>query len=398
MEPVKVCEGIYWVGALDFGIRDFHGYWTNSGTTYNAYLVVDEKITLIDTVKDPFVPEMLGRISKLVDPAKIDQIVSNHAEDDHASGLPQVLRAIGHEVPVYCSPAGAKALDGHFHLPINYREVKTGDTLGLGKRSLSFLETRMLHWPDSMFSFCPEEGILFSNDAFGMHLCTFERFDDEVPECRWLPEAFTYVANILAPYTGLITKLIAQVTEMGLADKIKIIAPDHGFIWRSDPLRIVKLYAQWAKQEPSRQATVVFDSMWGATKAMAMHLGEALAREGVPALVRPLKGSHRSSILTDCYASGAVLVGSPTLNNTIYPTVADFMCYLKGLRLQNKVAGAFGSYGWSGESPKILQAMLAEMKYNLPAAEIRQQWVPRPEDFQPLTEMAKAVAAALPRK
>jgi len=399
MEPVKVLDKVYWVGALDYDIRDFHGYRTSGGSTYNAFLILDEKVTLVDTVKAPFVPELMSRISKIVDPKKIDQVISNHAEMDHASGLPWVMSQIGANKPVYASKIGEKNLRAQFHdVDLNIKPVASGDSLSLGELSLQFLETRMVHWPDSMFSFCPELGILFSQDAFGMHLATSRRFDDEVGRNVWGYEALKYYANILTLYSAPIGKLLETVTESGLLAKIKIICPDHGLIWRSNPAEIVNLYSRWTKQLPTRKAVVVYDTMWKSTEKMARALTDALADENVLVKLMSMKYNHRSDVVTELMNAGAVLVGSPTINNDIYPTIAEVLCYMRGLKFQNKVAGAFGSYGWSGEAPKMLQNMLAEMKYNLPLPEVKLPWVPKESEMGPIKALAKAVADALPKE
>ncbi len=398
MEPVKIVDNVYWVGAVDYGIRDFHGYQTYNGSTYNAYLIVDEKITLIDAVKKDLAPELLSRVSQIVDPGRIDYVISNHAEMDHSGALPEIMRAVGLEKPLYCSKMGEKALKAQFRgVEFNLRPVASGDTLKLGRHSLSFLETRMIHWPDSMFSFCPEPGILFSQDAFGMHLATSRRFDDEVGRNIWGYEALKYFANILTPYTVPIGKAIEGVKSSGLLSKVKIICPDHGLIWRSNPAEIVERYAHWVKQEPTRKAVVVYDSMWRSTDCMAHTLADALSVEGVLTRLMDLKKDHRSKVVTEIYDSGAVLVGSPTLNNDMYPTVAELLCYMRGLKFQNKIGAAFGSYGWSGEAPKMVQAALNEMKYQLPAPEVRIQWVPEENSMEPLRAMAKTIAGALPK-
>ncbi|UQZ88273.1 MBL fold metallo-hydrolase [Deltaproteobacteria bacterium Smac51] len=399
MEPVKIVDNVYWVGALDYGIRDFHGYRTSDGSTYNAYLIVDEKVTLIDGVKKEFAPELLSRVSKIIDPKKIDIVISNHAEMDHSSGLPDIMKAIGVEKPLYTSKMGEKALRAQFHgAEMNLQTVSSNDTIKLGKYSISFLETRMVHWPDSMFSFCPELGILFSQDAFGMHLATSRRFDDEVGRNVWGYEALKYFANILTLYTTPIAKTLETVKSSGFMDKIKIIAPDHGIIWRSNPMEIIDLYAKWVKQEPARKAVVVFDTMWKSTEYMARALSDALAAEGVLVRLMNMKNNHRSDVVTEIYNSGAVLVGSPTMNNDIYPTIAELLCYMRGLKFQNKIGGAFGSYGWSGEAAKMLQTSLTDMKFQMPVPEVRIQWVPEESALEPIKAMAKAVAAALPKE
>lgn len=399
MEPVKVLDNVYWVGALDYGVRDFHGYRTNSGSTYNAYLVVDDKVTLIDGVKKEFAPELLSRVSKIIDPKKIDQVVSNHAEPDHSGALPEIMAAVGAEKPLYTTKMGEKELRAQYRgAEMNIKTVASGDSMKLGKYSLSFLETKMVHWPDSMVSFCPELGILFSQDAFGMHLATSRRFDDEVGRNVWGYEALKYFANILTLYTTPIAKTLETVVSSGLLDKIKIICPDHGLIWRKDPGEIVGLYAKWVKQEPSRKAVVVYDSMWKSTEKMARFLADALAHDGVLATLMSMKSCNRSDVATEIFTAGAVLVGSPTMNNDMFPTIAEMLCYMRGLKFQHKIGGAFGSYGWSGEAPKMIQAELEGMKYSLPCQPARLQWAPEESLMAPLKDMAKAVAAALPQE
>ncbi|MDR1545575.1 MAG: FprA family A-type flavoprotein [Deltaproteobacteria bacterium] len=395
MEPIQITPNVWWVGAVDYDIRDFHGYLTPRGSTYNAYLIVNSgKTTLIDTVKHGFEDELLSRIAKIVDPKKIDQVVSNHAEMDHSGGLPEVMRAIGPDKPVYASAVGVKNLDGQFKgAGLNLKAVE--GKLDVGGEELVFLETRMVHWPDSMFSFLPSQGVLFSQDGFGLHLATPERFDDEIAEDIWGPLALNYFANILTPYTGPIGKLIEKVVADGLAAQIKIICPDHGFIWRRAPSRILELYARWVQQKPRKKAVVVFDSMWHSTEHMARELTDYLAKLGLEAVHQNLKHQHRSQAVTECYEAAAILVGTPTINNQLFPSVADFISYIKGLKFKNKIGGAFGSYGWSGEGAKLAQAELKAMGYELPADEVRVQWVPQEKDLEPLKALARAVAEAV---
>ncbi|MGL4209803.1 MAG: FprA family A-type flavoprotein [Candidatus Adiutrix sp.] len=397
MEPIKITENVYWVGALDYSVRDFHGYKTSDGSTYNAFLIIDEKITLIDVVKKEFMPELLSRIQKVIDPTKIDQVVSNHAELDHSGSLPEVMSIIGPDKPIYASKMGEKTLRAHFNgAALNIKTVASGDSLSLGQMDLEFLETRMIHWPDSMFSFCPQNGVLFSQDAFGMHMATSRRFDDEIGRNVWSYEALKYFANILTPYAAPIGQLLDTVTKSGLLSKIKVICPDHGLIWRQNINEIVSLYDQWVKQEPTRKAVVVYDSMWKSTEYMARQLADCLAGHDVLVKLMSMKTNHRSDVVTEICNAGAVLVGSPTLNNDIYPTLAEVMCYMRGLKFKNKIGGAFGSYGWSGEAPKLVHNSLADMKYNMVMPEVRLPWVPTESDMGPIKDLAAAVAKALP--
>ena len=372
-KAIKVTDNVYWVGAIDWGIRDFHGYLTERGTTYNAFLVVADKITLIDTVKPPFESELLARIASVVDPKEVSYVVSNHAEMDHSGSLLGVIEALQPE-KVFASSMGSKALREHFHLDHDIVAVKDGESLSLGNLSLTFLETRMLHWPDNMFSYMAEENLLFSQDAFGMHLATSERFADEIDESMLEYEGAKYFANILLPMSALVTKLLKKVEELNLP--IDIIACDHGPIWRQNLSKITGWYSDWAQQRPTNKAVVVFDTMWFSTAKMAEAVAEGLMAGGAQPKLMPLKSNHRSNVATEILDAGALVVGSPTLNNNMYPTVADLLTYLKGLKPKNLVAAAFGSYGWSGEAVGQVKGMLEEMKLDLVNDGLRVKFVP----------------------
>ncbi len=393
MKPIEIVDGIFWVGSVDWNIRDFHGYSTYQGTTYNAYLILDEKVTLIDAVKKEFADELLANISQIIDPKKISYVVSNHTEMDHSGGLARVMHKIGEDKPLYCSKMGHENLTKHFRQDWNYHPVENGEKLALGKRSLTFLETRMLHWPDSMFSYVKEDTLLFSSDAFGQHYAGLERFDDQIGDAI-MPHAKKYFANILMPFSPLILKLVEQVTEMGL--ELDIVCPDHGIIWRKDPSKIINAYIDWSEQKPKRKALVVYDTMWESTEKMAEVIVDALGQEGVDAMPMHLRKWHRSDIITEVLDAGAVIVGSPTLNNGIFPTVADFLTYMKGLNPQNKQGAAFGSYGWSGEAVKIVTSQLEEMKFDMIDPGIKIQYVPDEKGLESCYELGKKIAQALP--
>jgi len=393
MKPVELAEGIYWVGVVDWNIRDFHGYSVYQGTTYNAYLIMDEKIALIDTVKKPFADELLANISQIVDPKKIDYVISNHTEMDHSGGLPRVMHKVGEGKPLYCSKMGHKNLSRHFPQTWNYHPVEDGGQLSLGKRTLTFMETRMLHWPDSMFTYVNGDEILFSSDAFGQHYAGLERFDDQMGEAI-MPHAKKYFANILLLYSPLILKLVDKVTEMGLP--IRMICPDHGIIWRTDPTKIIKAYVEWSEQKPRRKAVVIYDTMWHSTEIMADAIVYALGEEGVDARPLHLRTNHRSDVITEVLDAGAVIVGSPTLNNGLFPTVGDFLTYMKGLKPKNKVAAAFGSYGWSGEAVKLVTQELEQMGFRMIDPGVKVQYIPDEQALNACRDLGKKIAAALP--
>jgi len=393
MKPIEIAKDIFWVGAIDWNIRDFHGYSTYQGTTYNAYLIMDEKVTLIDTVKKDFADELIDNVSQIVDPRKIDYVISNHTEMDHSGGLPRVMHRVGEKKPLYCSKIGHKNLSRHYPQEWNYRPVEDGGELNIGKRTLSFMETRMLHWPDSMFTYAKEDKILFSSDAFGQHYAGLERFDDQMGDAI-MPHARKYFANILLLYSPLILKLVEKVKGMGLA--LDMICPDHGIIWRQDPLKIIKAYVEWSEQKPKRKALVVYDTMWHSTEKMAEAIVDALGQEGVDAKSMHLRSWHRSDIITEVVDAGAIIVGSPTLNNGLYPTVSDFLTYLKGLKPINKVGAAFGSYGWSGEAVKLINEELTAMKFKVIDAGVKMQYVPDDKGIQACYDLGRKIAGELP--
>lgn len=395
MKPVEIEKGIYWVGAVDWNIRDFHGYSTNLGSTYNAYLIMDEKITLIDTVKGEFADKLLDNISLITNPEKIDYVISNHTEMDHSGGLPRVMKRIGEDKPVFCSKMGHKNLSMHFTDKLNYNPVEDGGKLSIGDRTLSFLETRMLHWPDSMFTYVNEDKILFSSDAFGQHYASVERFDDLLNE-DIMPHARKYFANILLLYSPLILKLVEKLSSMNL--ELSMICPDHGVIFRKDPAKIVNAYVEWSTQMPERKAVVIYDSMWHSTEKMANAIVDTLAQYDVEVIPMHLRKWHRSDIITEVLDAGAVIIGSPTLNNGIFPTVGDFLTYLKGLKPKTKIGAAFGSYGWSGEAVGIINQALEEMKFNVLVPGLKVQYVPDSEGINACVDLAEKIAQKLPIK
>jgi len=389
MNAAEVKKGIYWVGAVDWDIRDFHGYSTYKGTTYNAYLVIDEKVTLFDTVKKEFAGDLLHRIREIIDPAKIDYLVVNHVEMDHSGSLPAIMEAVRPE-KVFCSAMGHKALLAHFHSEAwPYEVAAPGQTISLGKRSVQFIETRMLHWPDSMFSHIPEEKLLISSDGFGQHWATSERFDDEVELPELLRHAAKYYANILLPYSKLVPKLLTKVQEMGL--QIDTIAPDHGLIWRSAPDRIIDSYVEWSAQKPKQKAVIIYDTMWKSTEKMAEAVASGIVKAGVSVKLMNLRVSHRSDVVTEVLDARALVFGSPTLNGGILPRLADMLSYLKGLRPENKIGAAFGSYGWSGESVKLINQALEEMKIEIVDPGVRVKYVPASDNLLECVQLGEKI-------
>lgn len=393
MKALELKSGIYWVGSIDWDLRNFHGYLTPYGSTYNAYLVVDEKVALIDTVKRPFLDELLARVQSVIDPAQIAYVVCNHVEMDHSGSIPALVERAP-KAQVLASPNGEKGLRAHFHGDLNYRVVRSGEAISLGRRSLQFFHTPMVHWPDSMATYLPEEAILFSNDAFGQHLATAVRFDDQAGWDVVYAQAAKYYANIVLPYGDQVKRALQALGGV----KMDMICPSHGVIWRENIARILEAYRRWADHEADDQAVVVYDTMWGSTAKMAQALCRGLEAEGVPVTVRNLETTHISEVMTDVLHSRLILVGSPTLNNGLLPSVGQFLAYLKGLRPRNRIGFAFGSYGWGGQAVAEIEEVFSALGWQEPVPARRVQWVPDEEQLGHLVEDGRALAKALALK
>lgn len=383
MQPIRIKDNIYWVGAVDWDIRNFHGYTTQRGATYNAYLIIDDKITLIDTVKPQFYDEMIRRISQVVDPVEIDYIISNHVEMDHSGSLPKLME-LAKNGTVITSPKGQQGLKTHYKKDWNFRIVKSGDTLNLGKRNINFVLTPMVHWPDNMIGYLAEDKILFSNDSFGQHLASSERFDDELPLQMILEEAKKYYGNIALPYG----RQVAKALEAVLGLDIEIIAPSHGVLWRSHIPEIVEQYKKWSANETEDIAVIVYDTMWNSTEKIAYAVQSAFEAKGIATKIRNLKTNHISDIMTDVVTAKYICVGSPTLNNNMLPTVAAFLTYLKGLAPKNRKGLAFGSYGWGGQSVGQVEDVLKNCGFDL-FEQIKIEYIPDDSVLSDITNKLK---------
>lgn len=385
MKAVKIRDNVYWVGAIDWELRNFHGYLTQRGSTYNAYLIIDKKITLIDTVKHYLFDEMLSRISSVIDPADIDIIISNHVEMDHSGSLPMITE-IAKNAEILTSPNGLKGLKMHYGEGLNLRAVANGEELSLGENTLSFLLTPMVHWPDNMVTYLKESKILFSNDAFGQHYASSERFDDQCKMEIIFEEAKKYYANIVLPYGTQVRKALEAA---GTLD-IEVIAPSHGIIWKKHISELMAMYSDWSSNETSKKAVIVYDTMWNSTKSMAYAIADAFSCSGYSYRMMDLKMNHISDIMTEILDADYIIVGSPTLNNNILPTVAAFLTYMKGLAPKGRKAIAFGSYGWGGQSVGIIRKELEEAGFNVLEA-FKEQYIPTEEALEQITKKTEGV-------
>ena len=391
LNAIEISPDIWWVGGIDGNERSFHGYTTEKGITYNAYLIMDEKITLIDTAKATFTDEFLQRISQVVDPSKIDVVITNHVEMDHSGSLPAIHK-IAPNATIYAS-AGAGVNEVRAHFGIEATPVKSGETLSIGKRTLTFVTTPMVHWPDNMVTYSDVDKILFSNDAFGQHFASTKRFDDENDLCEVYKQAKKYYANIVWPYGMQAKKALDVVKTLDL----NMICPSHGVIWRSHIADILDKYEAWTTYQMQDKAVVVFDSMWHSTEAMAREITDAFIKEGIPAELIDVKHMHVSDIILEMCDAKYVAVGSPTLNSNMMPTVAGFLTYMRGLSPNNsmRIGLAFGSYGWAPLGPKQVYAELENAKFQLPVPVVAQQWIPSEENLAELQDtVCKMIEAA----
>ncbi len=382
MKPVEVVKDVYWVGAIDYDVRNFHGYsyTTHHGTTYNAYLIVGKKVALVDAVLGSFSEEMFSRISEIIDPKRIDYMISNHTEMDHSGSIPDVLK-IMENAKLVCTPKAVDELKKHYTDGWDIQTVKTGDEIDLGGKTLRFYEAPMLHWPESMFTYHVEEEVLLPNDAFGQHYATERRFADEVDQYILWKEAEKYYANILWPLSRMVQRKIEEVIELGLP--IKIIAPSHGLIWRKDPLQIVTRYLEWAKGERLEDKVVIaWDTMWQSTTKLARAIAEGISSKGLTPLLKLIPHSDRSDIMAELLEARGIIVGSSTLHNDILPTVASVLSDFEVLKPKGKKAAAFGSFGWGGGAVRRIQESMERGKMEIVMDPFTVKWVPTEEELK----------------
>ncbi len=375
MNKVEIKKNIFWVGVVDWNMRSFHGhtYTTKRGTTYNAYLVVDEKIALIDTVYGPFTSELVDRIKEIIPLEKIDYIIANHVETDHSGALPAITKLCP-KAKVLGTAKCKEGLWKSYYEDWDFQVVKTGDKLNLGKRTLNFFEAPMIHWPDSMFTYCPEEKLLMPNDAFGQHYATAERFDDETDPCALMDEVKKYYANILWPLSGVILRKIEEIQKSGIA--IDMIAPSHGIIWRKDPAKVVNAYLGWAKNTTENKVVIAYETMWGATEKMARKILEGLEDAGINVKLFDIALVDRTEVVNAMLDAKGFLFGSSTHDNNMLPNIAGFLEFVKGIKPKNRVAATFGSYGWAGGAQKEIEDIMKEAGIEIAQPALTAQYTP----------------------
>lgn len=394
MKPLEIKKDIYLVGTIDWNRRHFHGhtYSTRTGTTYNSYLIMDEKVTLVDTVFGPFAGELIENIGRVVSPEKIDYIIINHGEKDHSGALPGILE-LSPKAKVFGTKKCRESLEGHYHREPDFNIVKTGDRLELGKKKITFIEAAMLHWPDTMFSYLVEDEILFSNDVFGQHYATSERFDDEVEGAILMDEAARYYANVMWSYGSIMLRKIEEILKMNIP--LGMIAPSHGVIWRSDPMKVVDAHLSWSRNETKKKVVVVYETMYGATEQMARKIAEGLQDTGVAVKLYDINQSDRTEVIKEMLDAKGYIIGSSTHDNNMLPTIAGFLEFFKGIKPKERLAGAFGSYGWAGGAVRAIENVFEDIKIDLALPGLSVKYFADQEEIQRCYEYGRDFAKRL---
>ncbi len=390
MAAVEIKSNVYWVGAVDWNLRTFHGpaYTTQRGSTYNAYLIIDEEITLVDTVYGPFADDLIANISEIIDPGKIDNIIINHIESDHIGAFPKIME-LTPKAKVYGTANAKKGIAKLFPRDFDINVVKTGDSINTGKYNFQFIEAPMLHWPDSMFTYIPELKLLLPNDAFGQHYASNKRFVDEVDFASVMEEAKKYYANILNPFSPLVLKKLAQIEDLGL--EIDMIAPSHGFIWRQNINAILEAYENWAKGTTNRKVVIAYDTMWESTAMMAKALLDGITEAGYEGVLYQISKTDHNDIITAILDADAVFIGSPTFYNGILPSISPILDELVALKASGKIGLAFGSQGWAGGAVKVIEEKLKLAGMELMAPAFSVKWVPSKEELEQVKELARSL-------
>ncbi len=393
---LQIKNNVSWIGKIDWELRKFHGdeYSTHRGSTYNSYLIEEEKVAVVDTAWAPFAKEYVVNLEKLIDLKKIDYVIANHGEIDHSGALPELMSRIP-DTPIYCTANGIKSLKGHYHQDWNFHPVKTGERLSLGSKELIFIEAQLLHWPDSMFCYLTGDNILFSNDAFGQHYASEYMFNDLVDQAELMEECIKYYANILTPFSELVERKIKEVLAFKLP--VDIICTSHGVIWRDNPVRIVQQYLKWADSYQEDQITLIYDTMWNGTRVMAENIAQGIkqADSQVNLKLYNLAKSDRNDVMTEIFKSRAVLIGSPTINRGILTSIAGLLEVMRGLKFRNKKAAAFGCYGWSGESVKVIKGQLEAAGFQVVDDGLRCLWNPDQKSIESCFEYGRKLAGLL---
>lgn len=392
----KITDRVTWVGKVDWELRKFHGdeYSTHHGSSYNSYLIRDKKTALIDTVWLPYDKEFVANLKEEIDLNQIDYIIVNHGEVDHSGALSELLREIP-DTPIYCTANAVKSLKGQYHQDWNLVTVKTGDKLELGDTTLTFIEAPMLHWPDTMFTYMSGENILFSNDGFGQHYASETLYNDSADQCELEAESIKYYANILTPFSPMVTRKIKEILGFNLP--INMICPSHGVIWKDNPVQIIEKYLKWADNYQENQITIIYDTMWNATRRMAETIAEGILEADPEVTVKIISTSKtdKTDVITEVFRSRAVVIGSPTVNGGCLYSIAGILELIRGMKFKNKKAAAFGSYGWSGETVKLISEQLQNAGFEVVNTGYRTLWHPDQSELDKIREYGRQLAANL---
>ncbi|SHI88682.1 Flavorubredoxin [Clostridium amylolyticum] len=353
-DKIMLAENIYWVGKIDDRDVPFHRLTLTKGTTYNSYLLKTEKPTIIDTVDISFGREFVDNLKELIDLQEIKYIVINHTEPDHSGGLGSLAAKAKNAVIVCTEPAVEELKEMYKLHNREFHIVKDGDALDIGGKTLRFLETPYLHTEETMVTYCEEDKILFPCDIFSTHVANYEYFNDMAKED--ITEDFkVYYTLIMHPHRKYVQDMIEKIKEL----QIEIIAPSHGFILRKDVKKFIDIYDNMSKNTVNdKKATIIYSSMTGNTKKIGNLIKENLEMSNISVEVVDVNKRAKEEVISTIINSDAIFFGTSTKYADIIGNLEDILKELKDIKLEGKIAGTFGSYGWSGEAIEVVQDYL----------------------------------------
>ena len=393
-QAVKIKENVYWVGVRDLNVRAFHGelYPVEEGATYNAYLIIDDQVTLFDTVEEEFCDECIERIESVLNGRSVDNIIVQHAEPDHSGGF-EKIHAKYPNAKVYATKSGVRHMHAQFIDNVQFNELKTNDTISTGKYTFVFVEMNMIHWPDNMLSYCPELKMVFSNDAFGQHIVNYHLTDENLDKNYCIEQAKEYFANIVMPYTIPVNNKLNQILGMNL--DIDMILPAHGIIWKNYVNDIIEAYKDFAVLKQSNKVVIVYESVWKHTQQIAESLAEGFAAAGMDVKVYKLSITRSSIILKELMDAKLVCVGTGTYNNAMAPSVASFLERIKSCKIKDKKGLAFGAYGWFKNVPQTINDKLNEAGLTPVTDAIAQNFTPSNDELDNYYQLASEIGKSL---
>ncbi len=391
-ETLEILPGLHWVGVKDWDRRMFDRLIPlPKGTSYNAYLIQGEgSTTLIDSVNPGFEDDLEKKISQLTNIKEIDYIVMNHAEPDHAHAIPYLLSRCG-RAKVLTSKMGKKMAISQHHIPEDRIQIVSDqETIDLGGKTLRFIDAPWLHWPETMFTFYQERGILFPCDFFGCHLATSKFFDQEIGE-QLANYAKSYFGEIMMPFRKRARRALDKLDELeSSVGKLKMIAPSHGPIYKN-PSIIINLYRKWTDGQVEKKVLIPYVSMWGSTERMAKVLIETIATQGVEVIPFNLSTGDLGDLAAELVDSAGIILGTPTMLGGAHPLIHNIAYVAKKLNPPVRYFGIIESHGWAPTAVKQLTGMLEDLDAELVGA-VEILGSPTEDDLSEVVEFGKKFA------